>query len=49
LKLNVRFIYFENQTWDALHKAWKAYVIAKNKDEPDRMKYYAIVIQKLES
>jgi hypothetical protein len=24
------------------------YVIAKNKDEPDRMKYYAIVIQMLE-
>ena len=39
---------FENQTWGALHKAWKGYVIAKNKDEPDRMKYYAIVIQKLE-
>jgi hypothetical protein len=39
---------FENQTWGALHKAWKGYVIAKNKDEADRMKYYAIVIQKLE-
>ena len=25
--------YFENQTWGALHKAWKGYVIAKNKDE----------------
>jgi hypothetical protein len=25
--------------------AWKGYVIAKNKDEHDRMKYYAIVIQ----
>jgi hypothetical protein len=33
---------------EALHKAWKGYVIAKNKDEPNRMKYYAIVIQKLE-
>jgi hypothetical protein len=39
---------FENQTWGALHKAWKGYVIAKNKDELNRMKYYAIVIQKLE-
>jgi hypothetical protein len=40
--------HFENQTWGALHKAWKGYVIAKNKDEISRMKYYAIVIQKLE-
>jgi hypothetical protein len=40
--------HFENQTCGALHKAWKGYVIAKNKDEPNRMKYYAIVIQKLE-
>ena len=39
---------FENQTWGALHKAWKGYVIAKNNDEPHRMKYYVIVIQKLE-
>ena len=39
---------FENQSWGALHKAWKGYVIAKNKDELNRMKYYAIVIQKLE-
>jgi hypothetical protein len=28
--------------------AWKGYVIAKNKDELSRMKYYAIVIQTLE-
>ena len=40
--------YFENQTWGALHKAWKGYVIAKNKDEFDRMEYYASVIQKLQ-
>ena len=40
--------HFENQTWGALHKAWKGYVIAKNKDELSRMKYYALVIQKLE-
>jgi hypothetical protein len=31
-----------------LHEAWKGYVIAKNKDELSRMKYYALVIQKLE-
>ena len=29
---------FENQTWGALHKDWKGYVIAKNKDELSRMK-----------
>ncbi|MFL6343266.1 MAG: hypothetical protein ACJ72U_17200 [Nitrososphaeraceae archaeon] len=23
--------FFENQVWGALHKAWKGYVIAKNK------------------
>jgi len=40
--------HFENQTLGALHQAWKGYVIAKNKDEHNRMKYYAIVIQKLE-
>ncbi|MFL6369175.1 MAG: hypothetical protein ACJ72T_11625 [Nitrososphaeraceae archaeon] len=28
---------FENQVWGALHKAWKEYVIAKNKDEFDKM------------
>jgi hypothetical protein len=39
--------YFQNQTWGALHKAWKGYVIAKNKYEADRMYYYATVIQKL--
>jgi hypothetical protein len=40
--------YFESQTWGALHKAWKGYVIAKNKYEYDRMDYYANVIQKLQ-
>lgn len=40
--------YFESQTWGALHKAWKGYVIAKNKYELDRMEYYASVIQKLQ-
>ena len=29
----------------ALHKAWKGYVIAKNKDEYDKMELYARRIQ----
>jgi hypothetical protein len=37
--------FFENQVWGALHKAWKGYVIAKNKDEHDRMKHYSPIIQ----
>ncbi|MFL6442123.1 MAG: hypothetical protein ACJ702_09220 [Nitrososphaeraceae archaeon] len=37
--------YFENQVWGALHKAWKGYVIAKNKDEYDKMERYARIIQ----
>jgi hypothetical protein len=41
-------LYFENQTWGALHKAWKGYIIGKNKYEVDRMGYYAAVIQKLQ-
>ncbi|MFL6402518.1 MAG: hypothetical protein ACJ71M_03435, partial [Nitrososphaeraceae archaeon] len=32
--LDLRF--FENLVWVALHKAWKGYVIAKNKDEYDK-------------
>lgn len=40
--------YFENQTWGALHKAWKGYIIAKIKYEFDRECYYAEVIQKLQ-
>ena len=40
--------YFESQTWGALHKAWRGYIIAKNKDEIDRLYYYAEVIQKLQ-
>jgi len=39
--------YTVNQTWKALSKAWLGYTIAKNKEEDDRMKYYAEVIQKL--
>ena len=37
--------YFENQVWGALHKAWKGYVIAKNKYEDDKMELYARRIQ----
>ncbi|MFL6392930.1 MAG: hypothetical protein ACJ71E_12900 [Nitrososphaeraceae archaeon] len=28
--------FYENLVWVALHKAWKGYVIAKNKDEYDK-------------
>jgi hypothetical protein len=38
-------IFFENQAWGGLHKAWKGYVIAKNKDEYDNMERYARIIQ----
>jgi hypothetical protein len=38
-------IFFENQVWGALHKVWKGYVIAKNKDEDDKMELYARRIQ----
>ena len=37
--------FFENLVWGALHKAWKGYVIAKNKDEHDKMERYARIIQ----
>jgi hypothetical protein len=37
--------FFENHVWGALHKAWKGYVIAKNKDEHDKMERYADIIQ----
>ncbi len=35
----------DNQVWGALLKCWKGYVIAKNKDEYDKMKLYARRIQ----
>ena len=41
--------FYDSQTWCALHKAWKGYVIAKNKYEYDRMEHYASVIQKLQN
>jgi hypothetical protein len=37
--------FYENQIWGALHKAWKGYAIAKNKDEFDKMLHYADIIQ----
>ncbi|MFL6401550.1 MAG: hypothetical protein ACJ72J_18480 [Nitrososphaeraceae archaeon] len=39
---------FENQVWGALHKAWKGYVIAKNKGEDDKMELYAHRVQELQ-
>jgi hypothetical protein len=35
----------DNQVWGALLKCWKGYVIAKNKDEYDKMELYAHRIQ----
>ena len=40
--------YYENETWGALHKAWKGYIIAKNKNEYDKLEHYASIIQKLQ-
>jgi len=31
--------FFENLVWGALHKAWKGYVIAKNKGEDNKIYY----------
>ncbi len=36
------------QTKKALSKAWIGYTIAKNRGEDERLKYYALVIQKLQ-
>lgn len=33
--------YYENEIWGALHKAWKGYAIAKNKEEDDKMERYS--------
>jgi hypothetical protein len=41
--------FFENQVWGALHKAWKGYIIAKNKDEFDKMLHYADIIQECQN
>jgi hypothetical protein len=37
--------YFENKAWGALHKCWKGYTIAKNKDEYEKMELFARRIQ----
>jgi hypothetical protein len=37
--------FLDNQVWGALHKCWKGYTIAKNKDEYDKMELYARRIQ----
>ena len=42
-------LHTENQTWGALHKAWKGYQIGLNKFELEKMRYYARVIQKLQN
>ncbi|MFL6406578.1 MAG: hypothetical protein ACJ71F_05860 [Nitrososphaeraceae archaeon] len=36
--------YFENQVWGAL-QSLESYIIAKNKDEYDKMEHYARIIQ----
>jgi hypothetical protein len=49
-KLRVlRSLHTENQTWGALHKAWKGYQIGLSKFELEKMRYYARVIQKLQN
>ena len=41
-------LYYDSQTWGALHKAWVGYSIDINKGEFDKEIYYAHVIQKLQ-
>jgi hypothetical protein len=40
--------FFDNQVWGALYKAWKGYIIAKNKDEYEKMQVYARRVQELQ-
>jgi hypothetical protein len=40
--------FYEDQTHGALQKAWIAYVILCKKDDFERKRYYAAVIQKLQ-
>ena len=37
--------FFENQVWSALHKAWKGYVIAKNKDDMKKWSQYDLGLE----
>src|ERR687892_174571 len=34
--------------WGALHRAWVGYVIAKNQDDLEKMRMYAVVIRKFQ-
>ena len=36
---------FDNQVWGALIKAWKGHIIAKNKDEYEKMVRYAVIAE----
>ncbi|HSF50784.1 MAG TPA: hypothetical protein VLA74_08505 [Nitrososphaeraceae archaeon] len=40
--------YYVSQTYGALHKCWLGFVIAKEREEWDKIDLYAIRIQKLE-
>jgi hypothetical protein len=40
--------YYVSQTYGALHKCWLGFVIAKEKEEWDKIDLYAIRIQKLQ-
>ena len=40
--------YYENQVWEALHKAWVGYNIAVSKWELDNQIKYAKIIRKLQ-
>lgn len=42
-------LYPENQTWGALHKAWKGLIVGKKLCQTERARYYARVIQKLQN
>lgn len=42
-------IFTENQTWGALYKAWKGLIVGKKLCQTERARYYARVIQKLQS
>jgi hypothetical protein len=42
-------LYPENQTWGALHKAWKGLIVGKKLCQTQRARYYAKVIQKLQN
>ena len=41
-------LYYTNQTYGALNKCWLGFVIAKEKEEWDKLDMYARRIQKLE-